>query len=168
MPTGASAPYAPPLQPSAYVAPWAPPPAGQFSGALLAPAPPRSAALGRFALISSLFAAIVVPVLMAAGFAPIAPLLVNQVNAGNDPFADLGWLHPVAGWELLAELSFYAGTIAGIVAIVAGLVAAIGGRGRVAGIWAIVVGALAPLVVAAVMFVILVTAATTTGAGSTV
>lgn len=144
--------------PQAYVAPCQPAQGGQFGAALTAAPQPRSKRLGKTAFWMGLFAAVIAPVLIGIGLSPIAPLLADRIAAGADPTTDLLWLSPVAGWELLAELALYAGTIAGLVAIIGGFVAAIQKRGRAWGVWGIVLGVIAPVIVAAVAFTIFVVA----------
>lgn len=146
-----------PQQP-AYAPPWTPAPGG-FAAALDPRPVVRSKTLGRVAFFLGLFAAVVSPVLIAVGFGPIAPLLVQRVDRGADPFGDLGWLAPFAGFELLAELALYAGTISGIAAIVAGIIAAAQKRGRAWGVWGMILGIIAPVIVAVVLFVMLIAAA---------
>ena len=67
-------------------------------------------------------------------------------NLPADGTWDWSILTPVRDWVLLGEVSFWAGTALGVWALVQGIVATITGRGRAAGIAAIVVAALGPIV----------------------
>lgn len=131
---------------NAYRAPWQSPDGAAYGAALDAVSPARSGRLGVTALVLSIIALVVAPVLGAIGFAGLAPALMTQLWGGGDLFSDLTWLAPVAGSELLAELAFYLGTVTGVVGVTAGIIAVVQRRGRRAGIVAIVLGLIAPLV----------------------
>ncbi|MFE5407944.1 hypothetical protein [Microbacterium sp. NPDC056569] len=148
-PAGAYAPppgYAPPAGYPAVAA--AAPGAGYGS-----PAPAkRGAALGFTALALALVATV-----GASLVAAIAGFNVG-LGAGREitsrPFTgefDWGVLAPVRDWVLLGEVSFWAGTALGVWALVQGIVAIVTGRGRGAGIAAVVVAALGPIAFGAVV-----------------
>jgi hypothetical protein len=113
-----------------------------------APAPvPRSGALGLVALVLSLVATI------GAGlFGAIASfnmgLGAGKGLAGLPMDGSWYWsiLTPVRDWVLLGEVSFWVGTVIGIWALVQGIVATVTRRGRGAGIAAIAIAAVGPLV----------------------
>ncbi|MFT4220893.1 MAG: hypothetical protein QM611_10285 [Microbacterium sp.] len=147
-PAAPSANGAPPIPPygGAYAAPYTAPVHPQYSGALQQPAPQRPAALGIIAVVLASIAAVTTaPAAIASyqiGVGAGAGLL--SLGAG-DPF-DMGILSPVRDWVLLAEVSFWTGTVLGVWAIVQGIIAIAKRRGRVAGIVAVVIAALAPFV----------------------
>jgi hypothetical protein len=80
--------------------------------------------------------------------------------------ADFDWsiLTPVRDWVLLGEVSFWVGTALGVSALVLGVVAIVTARGRGAGIAAVIVAALGPIVFGAVVQGFL-TAGLTAGTG---
>ena len=101
------------------------------------------------ALIAGLGAAILAPI--GAAVAAFNIGLGTGREIALQPMAiDFDWsvLSPVRDWVLLAEISFWVGTVLGIWAIVQGIVAIVTRRGRGAGIAAVVVGALGVLVFA--------------------
>jgi len=113
-----------------------------------APAPVRrGGALGLVALVLSLVATI------GAGlFGAIASFSIG-LGAGKglaglpmDGSWDWSILTPVRDWVLLGEVSFWVGTVIGIWALVQGIVATVTRRGRGAGIAAIAIAAVGPLV----------------------
>ncbi|MFC8681663.1 hypothetical protein ACFT30_09080 [Microbacterium ureisolvens] len=178
-PAGAYAPppgYAPPagyVPPAGYPAPGAgaPVPGSGSQGAASVssygtPAPaPRGGALGLVALGLALFATIGASVL-----GGIAAFRIG-VGAGREITtrafdADFDWsvLAPVRDWVLTGEVAFWAGTVIGLWALVQGVVAMVTGRGRGAGIAAVVVAALGPIVFGVVMQGFL-TAGLTAGSG---
>jgi hypothetical protein len=67
--------------------------------------------------------------------------------------ADFDWsiLTPVRDWVLMGEIAFWAGTAIGIWALVQGIVAIATRRGRGAGIAAVVIAAVGPLIFGAVV-----------------
>jgi len=70
------------------------------------------------------------------------------------PFeGDFDWaiLTPVRDWVLLGEISFWAGTVLGVWALVQGIIAVVTARGRGAGIAAVIIAALGPIAFAAVV-----------------
>ncbi len=131
---------------NAYRAPWQTPDGSAYGAALEAATPARSGRLGVTALVLSIIALVVAPALGAIGFAGIAPAFRTRLAGGGDLVSDLTWLAPVAGFELMAELAFYLGTITGVIAVTAGIIAVVQRRGRRAGIVAVVLGLIAPFV----------------------
>ncbi|MGB4137915.1 MAG: hypothetical protein WA971_15215 [Microbacterium sp.] len=136
-------PYAPP--PGAYGAPIGgyAAPAGAY-----APAPaPRSSKIGVIALVLSLVAFVVAPILSIVFGVQIgqhAPGFIDQAENGGA--TDLSALAGARTQVLWAELAFWLGTIAGIAAIVTGIIAIVKRSGRGQGIAAIVLAAIAPVV----------------------
>ncbi len=114
------------------------------------PAPPasrrRGSALGAIALAAGLVAALVVPVV--AAFAAFRIGLGAGIGLADlaDP-SSFSWriLTPVREWVLLGEASFWVGTAFGLWALVQGIVAIVTARGRVAGIVAVVLACLGPV-----------------------
>jgi hypothetical protein len=149
------APTGPPVHPA-----YAPPPG--YTGQYLAGASPRGGASGAVnraaargsrpgvvALMAALGAAVLAPI-----GAAIAAFNIG-IGAGREialrPIdIDFDWsiLTPVREWVLLAEMSFWVGTVLGTWAIVQGIVAIVTRRGRGAGIAAVVIGALGVIVFA--------------------
>ncbi len=148
-PAGAYAPppgYAPP---AGY--PVAPAAASAVAHGASAPAK-RSSALGFVALALALAATI-----GASLFAAIASFNIG-LGAGREissrPFTgdfDWGVLAPVRDWVLMGEVSFWVGTAIGVWALVQGIIAIVKGRGRGAGIAAVVIAALGPIAFGAVV-----------------
>lgn len=97
-----------------------------------------SALLGTLALVSALVAAIVMPLIAGANALAIGEALPTTTASTYD----LRMLSPVRDQVLWAEVSFWAGTVLGIAAIVLGIIAVAKRRGRGAGIAAIVVAVL--------------------------
>ena len=140
-PQTTSAPGYPPASP--YVAPTYP----QY-GAFLA-APTRRvdrSALGVVALVPALVATVVAPVLGAVFAHPIG-IQLGKALAMDPDFrpTDLSVLSPVRDIVLFAEIGFWAGTALGIWALVQGIIAIATRRGRGAGIAAVVIAALGPV-----------------------
>ena len=109
--------------------------------------PRRSRTLGVVSLVLALLAAV-----GASMFAALASFNIG-LGTGREIAmraldADFDWsiLTPVRDWVLLGEVSFWAGTVLGITALVLGIVAIATRRGRGAGIAAVVIAALGPLV----------------------
>ncbi|MFF2488221.1 hypothetical protein ACFVSU_17585 [Microbacterium sp. NPDC058062] len=128
-------------------------PAAASAIAYGAPAPgKRSSALGFVALALALVATI-----GASLFAAIASFNIG-LGAGREissrPFTgDFDWsvLTPVRDWVLMGEVSFWVGTAIGVWALVQGIIAVVKGRGRGAGIAAVVIAALGPIAFGAVV-----------------
>src|SRR5688500_18179683 len=138
--------YAPP---PGYSGPY---PIGAHPGPASAPGGPaaeRGSRLGIVALIAAFGAAILAPIGAAVaafniGLGAGREIATQRMDIGFD------WsiLTPVRDWVLLAEISFWAGTVLGTWAIVQGIVAIVTRRGRGAGIAAVIVGALGVVVFA--------------------
>jgi hypothetical protein len=160
-PEYATLPYpAPPYAPASYAQPgqaphtyapppgYAPPPQG-YGPYIPSPAPAPGA--GRSGLGIVAFALALLAALGASIVGSIAGFNIG-LGTGREVSLqpmdiDFDWsiLTPVREWVLLGELSFWAGTILGIWAIVQGIVAIVRNRGRGWGIAAIVVAAIGPI-----------------------
>lgn len=99
-------------------------------------------------------AALILAVIAAVGASTAGALAAWQIGLGaareidsRAAGSDFDWavLTPVRDWVLLGELSFFAGTAAGIVALVLGIVAIVKDRGRIPAIIGVVVAALGPV-----------------------
>jgi hypothetical protein len=78
------------------------------------------------------------PVGQAAGFAFAAA----PVGEGVDPT----WLTPLQGWIAVVEVAFWVGTLGGLWALIQGLIAVAGDRGRGMGLAAVAVAIAGPVV----------------------
>lgn len=117
-------------------------------------APPvhkRGAALGVVALLLSLFAVVVVPLLMGVAAFEIGQGALTQNVLTSAQFSP-DTLTPVRGWVLFAEITFWTGTVCGIWALTQGIVAIVRQRGRGAGIAAAVLASTGPLIALVVVF----------------
>lgn len=144
-----AAPVAPAAPPGAYAVP-----VGGYavpSGAYSVPdaAPQRSGVLGSLALVFSLVAAVVAPILGGISAFEIGRRLPYGVSSGND----LSVLSPARDQVLWAELSFWTGTVFGIAALVLGIIAIRRRQGRGAGIAALVLAVLGVVIFSAVVLV---------------
>lgn len=166
--TNPQAPWAPPAAP-----PFGPPPGYPAQGAYApppgytgpyaaraAPVAPgqgaRGPRLGIVALVAALGAAVLAP--LVAGIAAFNVGLGTGRDIASEPIGtDFDWsmLTPVRDWVLLAEVSFWVGTVLGVWAIVQGIVATVARRGRGAAIAAIVIAVIGPFVFALVLWVFL-------------
>jgi len=107
----------------------------------------RSGVLGVVALVLALVATVGAGLFGAiAGFNIGPGAGKGLANLPTDGSWDWSILTPVRDWVLMGEVSFWAGTVLGVWALVQGIVATVTGRGRAAGIAAIVVAALGPIV----------------------
>lgn len=141
-------PVTPPQSPPVYP-PQAPSYQGYGGGYQLPGAEPvaqRPAGLGIWALVLSLVALIVAPTLgaiggfgMGIGLGPYG--LEYLAYPGSNPLEIFSGVRTETLW---AEIGFWIGTVAGLWAIVQGIIAAVQARGRVAAIIAIVVAVIAP------------------------
>ncbi len=109
--------------------------------------PSRGSGLGLAALIVAITAAVVPAILVAVSAFRIG-LGAGRELATRPLDADFDWsvLTPVRDWVLLAEVSFWVGTVLGVWAIVQGVVAIVRQRGRglaIAAVIIAVVGAVA-------------------------
>lgn len=155
VPTGWSVPpggaYAPP--------PGYAPPAGYAAAPAAASAPvygvppvKRSSVLGVVALALALVATVGASLVAAIASYRIGLGAGRQITAGAlDTDFDWSVLTPVRDWVLLGEVSFWVGTALGVWALVQGVVAIVSARGRGAGIAAVIVAALGPIVFGAVV-----------------
>lgn len=113
----------------------------------------RGPLLGIVALAVGLVAAIAAPIAGAIAAYPVGIEIGRAL--GLDPATDLSDLSvftPVRDWVLVGELSFWIGTALGVWAIVQGVVAIVKRAGRGAGIGAVVVAVLGPVVFAIAVF----------------
>ncbi|WP_349427969.1 hypothetical protein [Microbacterium sp. LWS13-1.2] len=178
---GAGAPGAQPGVPAGWSAPPAgvyasppgyAPPAGYAAAPVAASAPVygapparRSGVLGVVALALALVATVGASLVGAIASYRIGLGAGRQITAGAlDTDFDWSILAPVRDWVLLGELSFWVGTALGIWALVQGVVAIVTPRGRGAGIAAVIVAALGPIIFGAVVQGFL-TAGLTAGTG---
>lgn len=129
-------------------------------------APRRRRTLGVVALVLALLAAVGASIFAALASFNIG-LGTGREIAMRALDADFDWsiLTPVRDWVLLGEISFWAGTILGITALVLGIVAIVTRRGRGPGIAAVVIAALGPVVFGGVVQGFL-TAGLTAGSGA--
>lgn len=109
-----------------------------------------SGLFGTIALVLSLLAAVVAPVIAGIAAFEIGRVLPRGVTTSTAE--DLSVLSPARDQVLWAELSFWIGTILGITAIVLGIIAIAKRRGRGTGIAAVVVAVLG----AVIFFIVLV------------
>lgn len=151
-PFGAPQGPAPARQPGAYAPPrgYAPPQGyGMPAPGQYAPPPPvrRSSVLGVVALVLSLVATLGAGLLGAiAAFNIGVGAGRGLANLPSDGSFDWSILTPVRDWVLLGEVSFWIGTALGVWALAQGIVATVTARGRAAGIAAIVVAGIGPIV----------------------
>lgn len=112
----------------------------------------RSSALGIVALALALVATIGASLLAAIASFNIGLGAGREIS--SRPFTgDFDWsvLTPVRDWVLMGEVSFWVGTAIGVWALVQGIIAVVKGRGRGAGIAAVVIAALGPIAFGAVV-----------------
>lgn len=144
--------YAPPVgyvAPSGFPAPYTSPGApSPLPHSFAQPEPSRGSLLGVVALVASLAAAVLLPILAIIAGVNIGAGLDGQTLFDEATGADLSVLTPVREWVLLGEIAFWAGTILGIWAIIQGIVAIALRAGRVQGIIAVVLAAAGPVVFA--------------------
>jgi hypothetical protein len=115
--------------------------------------------MGIIAFVLSLIAAVVAPIFGGiAGYqiGAALPTLANDINAAT---SDLSFLSPVRDQVLMGELGFWAGTLAGLSAIVFGIIAIVKRQGRVWGVVALILGVIAPVIFFTVLSVMLGTGA---------
>ncbi|WP_205834607.1 hypothetical protein [Microbacterium salsuginis] len=149
----ATARFAPP---AGYAAPAGYPAAAGYPGAGAqyatgAPAT-RGRALGTVALVLALLATVGASLLAAIASFNIGLGTGRQIAMGALG-TDFDWsiLTPVRDWVLMGEIAFWAGTVIGIWALVQGIVAIATRRGRGAGIAAVVIAAVGPVIFGAVV-----------------
>jgi len=158
-----SAPQVPGYQtpPGAYGAPVGGYPAP--SGAYQAPQPEasRPATLGIIAFVLSIIAAVVAPIIGGTSAYQVGfglPTIMNDIDTAT---SDLSFLSPVRDSVLLGEIGVWSGTLAGIAAIVLGIMAIAKRQGRVWGIIALILAVLGPFI-----FFLVVSITLTAGAGA--
>lgn len=154
----AQAPAAPGYQapPGAYPAPvggYAAPAAGAYQPP--AAPQPKSSMTGIVAFSLSIIAAVVASII--GGFAGYQigfglPTVAQQISRST---SDLSFLAPVRDQVLMGEISFWLGTLAGIAAIVLGIMAIAKRAGRAWGITALILGVLGPVIFFTVLTVLL-------------
>ncbi|WP_243408981.1 hypothetical protein [Microbacterium sp. TPD7012] len=107
-------------------------------------APRASGFLGILALIFAVVAAVVTPIVVGVAGFEIGRRLPEGISTTTDDV--LSALSPARDQVLWAELSFWTGTVLGIAAIVIGIIAIRKKQGRGAGIGALVVAVIAPMI----------------------
>jgi len=115
-------------------------------GATLSPAPARrSPLLGVVAAVAAGVAVLTSVVAAIAGFQ--VGIGAGREIAQRPVPATWDWtiLTPVRDWVLAGEVSFWVGTVLGVWALIQGIVSIVVRRGRVAGIVAVVLAIVAPL-----------------------
>ena len=155
-PPAAPAPYPPAYPPAP---PAAPPgayqvPVGGYaapSGSYAAPdaSPKPSEFLGLLALGLSILAAVVMPIIGGVSAFEVGRRIPQGISGST---GDLGFLSPARDQVLWTELSFWAGTVLGIAAIVLGIIAIRRKRGRGAGIAALIVAVLGAVIFVVAVF----------------
>ena len=115
------------------------------------PPPQKSPTLGIVAFALSVVAAVVAPLLVGIAGYQIGFTLPSVMSSISSTTDDLSFLSPVRDQVLMGELSFWGGTVAGIAAVVLGIVAIVKRKGRGWAITALIVGVVAP----AIFFVVL-------------
>lgn len=113
--------------------------------------PRASGFLGILSLILAIVAAVVTPIVAGVAGYEIGRRLPQGISTTSDDV--LSVLSPARDQVLWAELSFWTGTILGIAAIVIGIIAIRRKRGRGAGIGALVVAALGPIIFFVVLLI---------------
>lgn len=140
---GYGQPAAPAAPPGAYQVP-----VGGYAapaGTYTAPeaAPKRSGVLGLLALGLSILAAVVMPVIGGVSAFEVGRRIPQGISGST---GDLGFLSPARDQVLWTELSFWAGTVLGIAAIVLGIIAIRKRQGRGAGIAGLIVAVLGAII----------------------
>lgn len=129
------------------VAPYVPPQDPRYGQRLQAPSAKGSSALGITALVLALVAAVGLNGLLTVALfqvaAELGPRLADFPDAPH-----WGLLTPVRDWVLAGEIAVYGGAALGVAALILGIVATARRRGRGAGIAAIVISALGPMITA--------------------
>jgi len=115
------------------------------SGTYTAPdaAPKPSGFLGLLALGLSILAAVVMPIIGGVSAFEVGHRIPQGFSGST---GDLGFLSPARDQVLWTELSFWAGTVLGIAAIVLGIIAIRRKQGRGAGIAALIVAVLGAII----------------------
>lgn len=131
---------APQTPPGAYAAPVGGYPAAQGAYTPPVETAPRSRAMGVVAGFLGLVAAVVAPIIGAIAGYQIGyglPSVIDSISVTTD---DLSVLAPVRDQVLLGEIGFWVGTLAGIAAIVFGIISIVKRSGRGWGITGLVLG----------------------------
>ncbi|KQR37613.1 hypothetical protein ASF80_14155 [Microbacterium sp. Leaf159] len=123
------------------------------AGAYQAPAmeQKKSGLLGILALIFAIVAAVVTPIVAGIAGFEIGRRIPGGLDTTDPDFLSI--LSPARDQVLWAELSFWTGTVLGIAAIVIGILAIRKKQARGAGIGALVVAVLGPIIFWVVLFV---------------
>lgn len=154
-PAAPDAPQRRSAEPTAWASPagYLPPPAGYPAAAATSPAIGPTSAPGRRSNTLGLIA-LGLAVLATVGASLVAAIASYDIGLGagseisSRPIdADFDWsvLSPVRDWVLIGEVSFWAGTVIGVAALVLGVVAIVQNRGRGLAITAVVVAAVGPV-----------------------
>ncbi|MBO0981047.1 hypothetical protein [Microbacterium sp. SD291] len=122
-------------------------PAGAY--AVPAPVATSSKLPGVLALVFALVAAVVTPIVAGVAGFEIGRRIPSGLDASTTEVLTV--LSPARDQVLWAEISFWAGTILGIVAIVLGIIAIRRKQGRGLGIGALIVAVLGPIVFGVVL-----------------
>lgn len=127
-----------------FAAPHTAPPVGTLLSP--PPAPDRGRPLGTWALVLSVVATILAPAV--SGFAAfrVARGAGPGLEATASSAFDWRVLSPVREWVLLGEVAFWSGTVVGILALGLGIAGIATRRGRGAGIAAVVLSVIGPVV----------------------
>ena len=154
-----TAPQAPPGAYGAPVGGYAAPVSGGYQSP--SPAPQKPATLGIVGFVLGVIAAVVTPILAGISGYQVGFGLPSVMQDIDRAANDLSFLSPVRDQVLLGEIGFWVGTLAGIAAIVLGIMAIVRRQGRGWGITALILGVIAP-----VIFFIVLTVTLGIGAGA--
>ncbi|MGW8481598.1 hypothetical protein ACWGJP_00565 [Microbacterium sp. NPDC055903] len=115
----------------------------------------RSSGLGAISLILSMVAAVVMPIIGGLTAYVIGKSIPGSASdlESLDALDDLSILSPVRDQVLWAELSFWAGTLLGIAAIVLAIVAIVQRRGRGQGIAGLIIAVVGPVIFGFVVYI---------------
>lgn len=119
----------------------------------------KSGMLGMLALILAIVAAVVTPIVAGVAGFEIGRRLPGGLDTTDPDFLSI--LAPARDQVLWAEISFWTGTILGIAAIVIGIIAIRKKQARGAGITALVIAVLGPIIFWVVLLVTLSTGTAT-------
>lgn len=107
---------------------------------------PRSAVMGVVSFVLSVVAAVVAPIVGGIAGYQIGFRLPSVMGDVDTNTSDLSYLAPVRDQVLMGEIGFWAGTLAGIAAIVLAIIAIAKRQGRVWGIIALVLAVIGPVI----------------------
>lgn len=118
------------------------------TGAYQAPQPaaPASPALGVVSFVLGLIAAVVAPIVSGIAGYQVGFGLPGVMDYIDTTTSDLSFLSPVRDQVLLGEIGFWTGTLAGLAAIVLGIIAIAKRQGRVWGIVALILAVIGPVI----------------------